>query len=128
MKFFKWLPGRISGLEYYKLPIYKFKIFNFGFDCYILKYPKSKWILMSLPKHFDKVENGEHWRLNIQIFGDSMFYVINKNGNKKYYPQRFILFRPDIQEHGLEIYNRKDCVKLSFGFVKFLNSDHCKNL
>jgi hypothetical protein len=119
MKLFKWLPGRIKELEYYKLPIYKFKLFNFGFDCYVLKYPKSNWISISLPKHFDKVENGKHWRLNIQIFGDSTFYVIDNN-TKKYIRKRFILFRPDIQEHGLDIYNRKDCIKLSFGFVKFL--------
>ena len=110
MKLWKWQPGRQKNTVYQKFPIWYFRIGNFGFDAYLLKYaPKTL-----LPYHKDPVENGKHWRLNIKLKGIATFIC-----DKCIYRSRFItIFRPDLYEHMLCVYNRT-CLKLSFGFVKF---------
>lgn len=109
----KWEKGRQQETEYKKLCLYSFKFLGFGFDCYVLKY-KGGTIL---PPHTDPVNNGQHLRLNIG-WGDAGFY--------SEYPPTFklrigqfslVLFRPDINEHGLYVFE-KTC-KLSFGFAKY---------
>lgn len=110
MKLWKWQTGRNKECSYQKFPLWYFKIGSYGFDGYILKYePKT-----ILPYHKDPVKNGKHWRINIKLKGIATFIC-----DKCIYRNRFItIFRPDIYEHMLFVYNRP-CIKLSLGFVKF---------
>jgi len=108
----KWVRGRQENAVYFKSCIFSFKVYKFGFDCYILKYPPNT----SLPRHKDPVKNGRHWRLNITLKGKSTFYLFTEKGLKRFY--RFCLFRPDIQEHWVQSYE-KGCLKLSIGLAKF---------
>jgi hypothetical protein len=109
IKLWKWQEGRQSHCKYLKFPLWYFKIWKFGFDAYILKYPKNG----ILPYHFDKIDNAKHYRLNIKLKGNSEFRI--DGGPYKY--QKFVFFRPDLQNHCLYIENKT--IKLSFGFVKF---------
>lgn len=112
-KLFKWEPGRQYSCKYKKFTIWFFKVCNFGFDSYILKYESNQ----VLPKHTDPVEHGIHYRLNIG-YGRSNFYcgkIIFKVilGKLSVY-----FFRPDICPHSLHIYDKT--TKVSFGFVKYI--------
>lgn len=108
MKFFKWIEGRQKDCKYWKFPLWFFRIGRWGFDAYILKYANDTL----LPLHRDPVQ-GKHWRLNIKLKGESVFFVENKGTTSK----RMIFFRPDLYSHSLTVYKRT--TKLSFGFVKF---------
>lgn len=35
----KWKQGRQDGVEYFKFKLFSVKIWRFGFDAYLLKYP-----------------------------------------------------------------------------------------
>lgn len=107
-----WEKGRQNTCEYWKMEIFSFKIWKFGFDCYILKYNPNTY----LPRHKDKVENAKHWRLNIPLKGKSIFYHFN--GKKVLYTKNLILFRPDIEAHWMAI-SETGCTRISFGFAKF---------
>jgi hypothetical protein len=112
MKLWKWLPGRQGRCDYKKFCLWYFRIGKWGFDAYILKYQP----LTDLPYHKDPIPDGKHWRLNVKLWGISVF-VMEKSGVYKPVWKRFILFRPDLHYHGLTV--RSTTVKLSFGFVKF---------
>lgn len=115
MKLFRWLAGRQPGVDYKKLCFLSLKIWKYGFDGYILRYePNTK-----LPFHLDPV-NGRMWRLNITLWGNSVFFIKNTGGLSvgwRGYTRKINLFRPDIQPHALRTYSKT--YKLSFGFVKF---------
>lgn len=114
MKLWKWQSGRQQDCEYHKFPLWYFRIWKLGFDAYILKYEPDSF----LPWHTDKVENGKHWRMNINITGAASFIII-KNDTPFFYLQRkIIIFRPDVFSHSLKVGNKK-CIKLSIGLVKF---------
>lgn len=111
MKLWKWQSGRQQEVTYHKFPLWYFRIWKFGFDAYILKYEPNTL----LPLHKDPIINGKHWRLNIKLKGTAIFLCLKyifKTDN-------ITLFRPDKYEHMLIIFNNK-CIKLSFGFVKFI--------
>lgn len=112
--FLKWIPGRQEGAIYSKALIYRFRLFKFGFDCYVLKYPPTT----SLPLHVDKVSSGKHWRMNITLCGSSIFYRELNSEEMQCSCKRINIFRPDIQKHMLTVGGR-GCVKLSSGFVKY---------
>jgi len=114
MKLFKWQQGRQHGCEYKKFPLWYFRIFNYGFDAYILKYETNT----RLGWHKDPVENGKHYRLNVRLKGYNTFFWKNTKGRKcVQFSPNFVWFRPDITWHMLSTYSR--VIKLSFGFVKF---------
>lgn len=105
--------GRQQGIEYYKTKIFEFRIFNLGFDCYILDYPDK---IQKLPWHTDKIPNASHLRLNIQLFGDSTFFIKKGIGVKRN-RNGINLFRADKHEHSLVITRKTR--KLSLGFAKY---------
>lgn len=111
MEMFKWLPGRQSGAEYKKLCFLNFRVGRYGFDGYILRYPKS----MHLRTHTDPVEGGKMWRLNITLWGRSVTIIWLPKGLALC--TGIVWFRPDIHAHGVTT-TTKTC-KLSLGFVKF---------
>lgn len=115
MKLFKWLDGRQPGVEYKKFCFLYTRIRNWGFDGYILKYEPGT----RLPFHKDPVD-GEMWRLNITLWGKSVFFIKNTGGHSvgyRLYTRRINLFRPDIQSHALHVTTKT--YKLSLGFAKF---------
>lgn len=112
MKLWKWIPGRQEKTEYYKFPLWQFRILMYGFDAYILRYPKNtilRW-------HKDPIEDAHHWRLNIKLSGDAEFTIL-RDGQLRSSSSIFQLFRPDKHYHSLKVYS--PTLKLSFGFVKF---------
>lgn len=108
----KWIKGRQNDCEYFKIKLFYFKIFKFGFDGYILKYNKNQ----ILPKHKDIVDNGNHYRVNIG-YGDSIFNCNNIIFKYKLGLLSINFFRPDLYEHSLIIINKT--YKISLGYVKF---------
>lgn len=113
IKLWKWRAGRQEKTVYQKFPLWYFRIWKWGFDAYVLKYaPNTK-----LDWHKDPVKGGKHWRLNVKLKGFATFLIEKSNGCTIYF-KRCIFFRPDIQEHKLNVYG-KGCTKLSFGFVKY---------
>lgn len=106
MKFWKWLPGRQKNCSYMKMALWSFRIWKFGFDCYLLKYEDGAYLKL----HTDPV-NGKHWRTNVTLSGDSSFFVENKG----FVNRKIITFRPDLYKHSLFVYRKT--VKLSIGFA-----------
>lgn len=109
MILFRWQKGRQESAQYYKFPLWYFKILKLGFDAYILKFP-AKTIIKS---HTDIVPNGKHYRLNILLKGSNLFM----KEKQLFYKKRFVFFRPDIEVHKMQ--TKKGCIILSFGFVKY---------
>jgi hypothetical protein len=107
----RWLPGRQGKAIYHKLPLFSFRLGRWGFDGYILRYPKNTL----LPLHKDPVESGKHWRCNIKLWGGCVFFCM---GRQILELGEFLhVFRPDLQDHGLVVI--KKTYKLSFGMAKF---------
>lgn len=113
MKLWKWQNGRQHNCEYQKFPLWYFKLWKFGFDCYILSYNENQ----TLPKHKDPIVNGKHWRLNIG-YGNSNFICEKLIFGKKIGLLSVYLFRPDLYEHSLHIIGKTR--KLSIGFAKYM--------
>lgn len=113
MKLWKWQKGRQLGTNYWKFPLWYFRIGKWGFDAYILKYAPFS----NLPWHKDPVD-GKHWRTNIELSGRSLFMVRDAPNTESCWAFNPITFRPDLLEHKL-IVSKEGCTKLSLGFVKF---------
>ncbi len=109
MRLWKWQPGRQKNSHYEKFPLWYFRIWKWGFDAYIIRYPKDTYLGL----HKDIVPDGEHHRLNITLSGYAPLFIDNKGSIFS----RVILFRPDLHAHS--VYAYKKTVKLSFGFVKY---------
>lgn len=105
----RWVKGRQNGTEYYKFTLWYFKIGKIGTDAYILKYIGPT----QLQPHKDPVPNGDHYRLNIKLKGDSTFYCDGRKPSNKIIE----FFRPDLLTHSLDVYS--DTIKFSIGIVKF---------
>tara|TARA_R110000772_G_scaffold54130_1_gene123579 strand:- start:81280 stop:81633 length:354 start_codon:yes stop_codon:yes gene_type:complete len=116
---FKWKQGRQNNIIYHKIVLYSFRIWKYGLDCYLLRYQPST----ILPTHTDKVNSGEHHRLNINLKGNSEFMI---NGEITDTTNKICLFRPDIEPHSLLIHSKT--YKISFGYVKFNKSKPLKQL
>lgn len=112
MKLWKWQDGRQSDCVYKKLPLWYFKIWRFGFDCYILKYGPDQVLI----PHKDPVENGKHYRLNIG-WGKSVFTCDDLIFGMKIGKLSIYVFRPDISLHALYVVDKT--AKISFGFAEF---------
>jgi hypothetical protein len=112
MELWKWQDGRQHGCEYKKFPLWYFKVWKFGFDCYILKYKGDQ----TLPEHKDLIENGKHWRLNIG-YGVANFVCEKLIFSERIGKLTIYLFRPDLYKHSLHIF--KKTTKLSLGFAKY---------
>lgn len=115
IKLFIWQPGRQENAKYDKFCFLHFRIGRFGFDGYILHYPKGT----RLPLHTDPID-GKMWRLNITLSGKSMFFLKRRGGRSvgwKSTMRRINFFRPDIETHALTAYTQT--FKLSLGFAKF---------
>lgn len=112
MKLWQWQIGRQQGCEYQKFPLWYFKLWKFGFDAYILKYQSDQ----VLPTHRDPVKDGEHWRLNIG-YGVANFVCEKLIFGKRIGKLAIYLFRPDLYEHSLYVFEKT--TKLSIGFAKY---------
>lgn len=103
----KWIKGRQKGLEYYKLVLWQFVIGKWGFDAYILHYPKP----CELPAHKDPVD-GSHYRMNLTLKGKSEFICEKELVNWEF----LHIFRPSLYTHSLKVLT--ETYKLSLGFAK----------
>lgn len=109
--FFKWYNGRQTATkEIKKLLLWNKKWFDF----YILYFPRNK----NIDWHFDTVENKNHHRINITIWGLWRFWFKNKNHIEYFewqFPIKYKKFRPDITEHKAEVF--KNSIVISIGWV-----------
>jgi hypothetical protein len=111
MKLFNWKSGRQKATQsLQKLLLWEGKTW----DCFLLKIPKS-----TIHWHFDKVENKEHHRFNLTLWGLWRFWRKNSSGTESFvwqFPIHYHIFRPDIEEHSAEVF--KNSLILSIGWVK----------
>jgi len=114
MKYFKWTKGRQEGTDYQKMCLLSFRIFNRGFDAYLIKYAPYT----TLDWHTDPVVGGKHYRFNYTLKGTSRFCM--KIGGETHCTIDGSpgWFRPDLYEHKVKTFEDK-VLKISFGFVKF---------
>lgn len=102
----QWRPGR-QNAAYDVFAFYQFVLFGWGFDAHLIRYRAP----VHLPRHTDRVEGKEHFRLNV---------IIGSVGSPDYaatilnIKNRIILFRPDISEHSVAV-ERGSRYVLSFG-------------
>lgn len=102
-----WEKGKEDDIFYKKYKIYSFKIYKYGFHCYILEYPNCTY----LPEHKDMI-NGKYYKCNITLYGENKFVC-----NKLLFKIKNInIFRSDKELHSLICY--EDTLKLSIGFTK----------
>lgn len=96
MKWLKWQDGRQDANgNYKKLLLCILGIPGlFGFDIYIIKFKPD----YKLPEHIDRVSWGNHYRLNIVLYGSGEFKCEKTIINQK----RLVLFRPDLYTHSME--------------------------
>lgn len=117
MKFFLWKKGRSDATKNLrKLTIWDKK----WFDLYILSFQKGQ----NIDWHFDRVENKNHHRVNITLWGLWKFWYKKETeffGHKKtyktfswHYPFKITKFRPDLTHHKAEIV--KNSIVLSLGW------------
>jgi len=112
VKLFKWQRGRQANCRYWKYPLWFFRVWKFGFDGYILAYPKGA----VLPSHRDTID-GKIWRLNITLSGISIFGIERSHWLPTYSARKVNMFRPDLYMHSLVAKTRT--YKLSLGFAIF---------
>lgn len=109
---FQWIKGRQQECEYQKFCFLYAKLFNFGFDGYILKYAPHAY----LPQHVDKVDSGEHYRFNI-VLTKGWFKTWCEKNIFSFFNDRIVLFRPDLYKHSM-LNGDKERIVLSLGFKK----------
>lgn len=100
----KWVEGRQGGTYRKKLLARFWNVF----DAYLIQYDAG----YNMPIHIDYVPHGNHYRLNIVLYGGGKFEcdqtIINLS-------DRVILFRPDMKPHSVSCPKKR--LVLSFGFV-----------
>lgn len=108
---FRWQKGRQEG-GYDKM-LLLYSLFPIPFDIYIIRYPLNSFI----SPHIDKVEKGQHYRINFVIKkAISGGEFICKN--PIYSSSRIKFFRPDISEHSVEKITKGHRYVLSIGWIK----------
>jgi hypothetical protein len=108
----KWVKGRQKTRGYGKY--YKLKLWEWlGTDCYLIKYDPHCF----LPMHKDIVEGRKHYRMNLVLKGDSLFYI-DEHIFKWW---RIVLFRPDLYPHCVRV-SKTGRMVLSVGFTIKNNS------
>lgn len=99
-----WQKGRSKETE----SLQKMKIWSkWGSDCYLLKFKEGT----DIKEHLDIVEGKKHYRLNITLWGDWIFFKGISGDIKR--AGSFDFFRPDIIKHSG--YIRKNSLVLSLG-------------
>ena len=83
------------------------------FDLYLLKFNKGS----DVPPHIDKVEDGEHFRLNL------ILWAARKGGNffcehTVFESKRIKLFRPDLYTHSVTEIKHGVRIVLSLGWIR----------
>lgn len=109
-----WKKGRQDS-GYFKIKLLESK--RFKFDMYLLKMPVGSYI----NPHFDQVEGYEHNRLNFILKKSKLggnFYTRKYPHNVKYYDNRIIKFRPDIELHGVDCVIKGTRYVLSIGWLR----------
>lgn len=102
-----WKPGRQNS-GYFKLKLFEIS-WPIGIDLYLLKFEDCARV----PVHKDKVENKRHFRINLTLKKScSGGYFYCEHMIFKF--SRLVLFRPDINYHGLTTVNGK-LIILSLG-------------
>ena len=112
IKLWRWMNGRQPNVQYWKWPIWYFRIGKWGFDAYILYYHQPT----VLGWHRDDIPNAKHWRLNIKLYGKATFSM-QDGKTLTVTDRRCNFFRSDLIPHSLEV--KTPTKKLSFGFVKY---------
>lgn len=114
MKLFRWISGRQHDGAY---PYYfKIKLASGkNWDFYLLRFNVECFI----GYHTDHVKKGyKHYRLNIYLWEKyDSFHINPMDGKPLFNWWRFILFRPDIQRHGLGVIKSK-ILMLSIGWIR----------
>lgn len=110
-RLFRWQKGR-QNTGYDKMLIGG-GYWPYPFDIYILRFSEGQ----EIPPHVDKVERGEHFRLNIVLKAPKSggeFICISPI----YESKRIKYFRPDISEHAVSTVLEGRRYVLSVGWVK----------
>ncbi|WP_321394219.1 hypothetical protein [Emcibacter sp.] len=83
------------------------------FDMYLLRFPEGS----EIPLHRDRVDNGEHYRLNIVLKKSRIGgqFICNE---PIFETDRIKLFRPDISEHKVSRVIRGSRYLLSIGWIR----------
>ena len=110
-RLFRWQKGR-QNTGYAKMLI-GCGLWPYPFDIYILKFSEGQ----EIPPHVDKVERGEHYRLNIILKAPTTGgeFVCS---SPLYESKRIKYFRPDMSEHSVGKVLKGSRYVLSIGWVK----------
>jgi hypothetical protein len=112
---FRWRKGR-QGTGYDKMLLATGRL-PLPFDLYLLRFPTGTVI----GPHTDKVEAGEHYRLNI-ILRPARRGGEFQCADPIYVNPRIKLFRPDRSEHAVTRIEQGTRYVLSFGWVRHAGS------
>ncbi|WP_394176992.1 2OG-Fe(II) oxygenase family protein [Thalassotalea litorea] len=115
-KLFRWERGRQkSGYDKMLLCGATWPI---TFDLYLLKFPLGS----EIAPHTDKVDSGQHYRLNIVLKNADEGGVFSCE-NAIFQTRRIKLFRPDNSEHQVSKIKKGSRYLLSIGWVRKPNTD-----
>ncbi len=107
----KWTNGRQEGG--YKI----FRLFQskkFRFDSYLLYYPEGS----EIPSHIDKVEQGKHYRINVELIKAKTGGKFLLEGKPKFKWWRVVYFCPSDQTHSVTKINKGYRLVFSIGWIK----------
>ncbi len=103
----RWELGRQGG-GYFKCKVFKTK----WLDCFLIKFPNGS----TINPHTDPCSYGNHYRINVTLRKPKGGGSFQCEGGPILSLPRFVLFRPDIQEHSVtEVEGFRFII--SFGFV-----------
>ena len=108
-----WTNGRQNS-DYKKLKIFESKLLKM--DMYLIKYDIGDWI----PYHTDKVPGKEHHRFNITLSQaqEGGKFTTHHRTKPKLWTRRTILFRPDLEPHGVSKVRKGKRYVISIGWLR----------
>lgn len=107
----KWQDGRQGG-GYQKLKIFESKLLKC--DCYLIRYKVGQGVKV----HKDEVPYHRHWRVNVLLKrakSGGTFFRWTKDLLKFDQQSRVVVFRPDMDSHGVTPVAEGERLVLSFG-------------